>query len=107
MIAVLLGEAGIGIEAADAARAAALLATRRFDLVIADPRALVDGGERFGDHLLTRHPALKDRTIFLTADVRPETQAWLRQLGCLYFVKPFPVGDLKAAAATLLAGGSA
>ena len=103
MITVLLGGAGVAIEAADAARAAALLAGQGFDLVIADPRVVVEGGERFGDHLLTRHPALKDRTIFLTADVRPETAAWLRQLGCPYFVKPFPVGDLKAAAAAFLA----
>lgn len=104
MLAVLLDSEHHHVQAAeDAARAAELLGRETFDLVLADPRAAVSAGERFADYLVRCHPDLRDRTIFLTADVRPETDAWLRDLGGRYFFKPFRVGELKAAVAELLA----
>jgi two-component system NtrC family sensor kinase len=103
MISVLLsGPTNLVATASDAAQAVAHLEERAFDVVIADARVPVSAGERFADHLLRRWPDLKDRAIFLTADVRPETEAWLKGLGCPYFLKPFRVGDLKAATAKIL-----
>ena len=88
----------------DAGDAVRRLEQRSFDLIIADARAAVSAGETFADVLLRRWPELKGRTILVTADVRSETDEWLRQLGCSYFRKPFRVSDLKAAAARITAG---
>jgi CheY-like chemotaxis protein len=103
MISVLLsGPTNVVATASDAPQAVAQLEEREFDVIIADARVPVSAGERLADHLLRRWPDLKERTIFLTADVRPETDTWLRELGCPYFLKPFRVGDLKAATARIL-----
>jgi two-component system NtrC family sensor kinase len=79
---------------------------RRFDLIIADARAAVSSGETFATVLLNRWPELRSRIILITADVRPETDEWLRGLGCSYFLKPFKVSDLKEAAAKIANGNS-
>ncbi|MSR06369.1 MAG: response regulator [Gemmatimonadetes bacterium] len=79
--------------AGDAVR---LLETSRFELIIADARAAVSAGETFSEALLRLWPEHKSRTIFLTADVRPETHEWLRSTGCFYFQKPFKVSDLRS-----------
>jgi hypothetical protein len=64
----------------------------------------VSAGERFADYLLREWPTLRTRTIFLTADVRPDTAAWLRDLGCPVFYKPFKVVELKNAIASVATG---
>ncbi len=89
--------------AADAVRQ---LETGTFDLIIADARVAVSAGETFADVLLSRWPALRSRTILITADVRPETHQWLKALGCSYFQKPFRIGELKEAAARIAALGA-
>ncbi len=107
MIGVLFSHDGHRVDAArDASHGAALLAAGAYDLVIADPRAAVSAGETFADVLARHDPNFARRTIFLTADVRPETEEWLRQLGVRYFRKPFNVRDLKTAAAVMLATAS-
>ena len=99
MLTVLFSSDGHRVEAArDAAHGIELLGERQFDLVIADPRAGVSAGEAFADVLLSRWPAIRDRTILATADVRPETEEWLKKLGCRYFRKPFNARELRAAA---------
>jgi two-component system NtrC family sensor kinase len=103
MLSVLLGSPTQVVETASEATAAiALLEEKEFDLVIADARAPVSAGERFPDHLFRRWPDLRERSILLTADVRPETETWLAGLACPYFIKPFRVGELKAATARIL-----
>jgi PAS domain S-box-containing protein len=105
MLAVLLaGSAGEIDAAVDAHQATVLLRSRAYDLVIADARTPVSAGERFADYLLREWPGLRARTIFLTADVRPDTEAWLGGLGCPVFHKPFKVAELKNAIAGLAAG---
>jgi two-component system NtrC family sensor kinase len=104
MISALFSSDGHHVEAApDAAHGVALLGQREFDLVIADPRASVPDGSAFADILLTRWPALRERTILATADVRPGTEEWLKGLGCRFFWKPFNVAELRAAAGEVLA----
>jgi two-component system NtrC family sensor kinase len=105
MLAVLLTGGAREIDAAvDAHQATMLLRSRSYDLVIADARTPVSAGERFADYLLREWPTLGARTIFLTADVRPDTEAWLRGLGCPVFHKPFKVAELKNAIASLASG---
>jgi two-component system NtrC family sensor kinase len=103
MIGILFAQDGQEVEAAgDAAHALDLLRRDAYDLVLADPRVAVSAGESFATVLCSRHPELKPRTIFLTADVRSETDEWLTLLGCRYFRKPFNVRELRAAAAEIL-----
>jgi two-component system NtrC family sensor kinase len=103
MLTVLLAAGGRRVDtAADATQAAVLLRGAAYDLVVADARVPVSAGERFGGFLVREWPELRSRTIFLTADVRPDTEAWLRGLGCPFFFKPFRIAELKAAIAGVL-----
>jgi two-component system NtrC family sensor kinase len=98
MLSVLFAGSDRRIDAAaDTMQASGYLGAGAYDLVIADARVPVSAGERFADYLLREWPALRAHTIFLTADVRPDTEAWLQHLGCPYFYKPFRVGELKEA----------
>lgn len=104
-IAALFASEGHEVEAAaDALHALSLLATNTYDLVIADARAAVSAGESFVQSYFADHPDAKARTILLTADVRPETDAWLRELDVPFFHKPFAVRDLRATAHGILEG---
>lgn len=88
--------------ALDGSHGLELLERGGYDLIIADPGARVASGRPFADELVARWPELRRRTIFATADVRPETEAWLRGLGCHYVHKPLSARQLRAAAAELL-----
>jgi two-component system NtrC family sensor kinase len=107
MLSVLLTGTGLTVEpVGDTSQAAALLERRAYDLIVADARMPISAGERFADYLLRRWPGLQRRAVFLTADVRPDTEAWLKGLGCPFFIKPFRVGELKTAAAEILRTGT-
>ena len=90
----------------DASQATSLLQKNRYDLIIADARATNAAGIAFGDALRAERPELCARTILMTADVRPETDEWLRSLGCRYLRKPFDPAFLRATARDLLTYGS-
>ncbi|HWP36964.1 MAG TPA: ATP-binding protein [Gemmatimonadales bacterium] len=103
MITALFRDAGHRVEAArDAAHGVQLLGERNFDLIIADPGATMADGGRFADILMAQWPGLRDRTILATADVRPGTEEWLRELGCRYVRKPFNAADLRKVAGEVL-----
>ncbi len=102
MIGTLFSNDGHLVETArDGVHAVQLLDREDYDLIVADPRVRVASGQTFAEALLARWPALGRRTIFATADVRPETEAWLRGLGCRYVHKPVNARQLRAAAAEL------
>lgn len=71
-------------------------------MTIADPLTTVKTGQTFAQVLGERWPELKSRTLLITADVSQESEDWLGRLGCRYLVKPFRMGELRAAAASLL-----
>jgi CheY-like chemotaxis protein len=103
MISALFSSDGHQVDAArDGAHAVELLAQGSYDLVIADPRADV-GGQMFAETLRARWPGLVSRAIFATADVRPETEDWLRRLGGRYVHKPVNARQLRREAAEVLA----
>ncbi len=103
MIGTLFTEYARHVEAArDAAHAAELLERHAYDLILADPRATVTAGLTFADLLCEQRPELKPRTVFLTGDVRRETNEWLERLGCRYLRKPFNLRELRAAAGEIL-----
>ena len=89
----------------DASQASSLLQKNKYDLIIADARAANAAGITFGDALKADRPDLCSQTILMTADVRPETDEWLRSLGCRYLRKPFDPTDLRATARELLTQG--
>ena len=74
-----------------------------FDLVITDARAMAPGkrGTMLAEELVTRLPALRERIIVATGDVRPSTEETLARLGVRYVRKPFNLRDLRVAAARL------
>jgi two-component system NtrC family sensor kinase len=74
-----------------------------FDLVIIDARAMAPGkrGTLLAEELVTRMPALRDRIIVATGDVRPTTEETLARLGVRYVRKPFNLRDLRVEAARL------
>ena len=74
-----------------------------FDLVITDARAMAPGkrGTLLAEELVSRMPALRDRIIVATGDVRPTTEETLARLGVRYVRKPFNLRDLRVEAARL------
>ena len=102
-VGALFANDGQSVETApDAAGALRMLAEHEYDLVIGDPRASVSGGATFADQLIELCPAMRSRTLLITADVRPETAAWLEGLGYRFFRKPFGVREFQAAAWEIL-----
>ncbi len=95
---VIFSDQGFKVTAANSAEhACELLARKKFDFIIADPRSTVSGGPTFADRLVVEWPESTAHTIMLTADVRTETADWLGALGFRYFHKPFDVKELTAA----------
>jgi two-component system NtrC family sensor kinase len=76
-----------------------------FDLVITDARAMAPGkrGILLAEEMIARVPALRDRIIVATGDVRPATEETLARLGVRYVRKPFDLRDLRVEAARLWA----
>jgi len=103
-IKALFARDGHDVEVAGDPQHALDLAQRGgFDLVITDARAMAPGkrGTLLAEELVTRMPALRDRIIVATGDVRPTTEETLTRLGVRYVRKPFNLRDLRVEAARL------
>jgi two-component system, NtrC family, sensor kinase len=74
-----------------------------YDLVITDARAMAPGkrGILLAEELIARQPALRERIIVATGDVRAATEETLARLGVRYVRKPFNLRDLRVEAARL------
>jgi two-component system NtrC family sensor kinase len=106
MVKALFGRDGHAVEVARNPQHALELAQRGgFDLVIADARAAARG-KLFVEELVARVPALRERTIVATGDVRPATEETLTRLGLRYVRKPFNLRDLRDEAARLWAAAA-
>jgi len=103
-IKALFARDGHDVEVAgDPQHALALAQRGSFDLVITDARAMAPGkrGVLLAEELVTMLPALRDRIIVATGDVRPSTEETLARLGVRYVRKPFNLRDLRVEAARL------
>ena len=103
-IKALFARDGHDVEVAGDPQHALDLALRGgFDLVITDARAMAPGkrGTLLAEELVSRMPALRDRIIVATGDVRPTTEETLARLGVRYVRKPFNLRDLRVEAARL------
>src|SRR6266404_6223504 len=97
-IKALFARDGHDVEVAGDPQHALDLAQRGgFDLVITDARAMAPGkrGTLLAEEWVTRMPALRDRIIVATGDVRPTTEETLARLGVRYVRKPFNLRDLR------------
>jgi CheY-like chemotaxis protein len=80
-----LASIGEVVGAADAAQARAILAERRFDVILLDMNLPDDSGRR----LFAEWPtAVTDRVVFLSGNYSPREQAWLEENGLRWAVKP-------------------
>ena len=103
-IKALFARDGHDVEVAgDPERALELAQRGSFDLVITDARALAPGkrGVLLAEELVAQLPALRERIIVATGDVRPATEETLTRLGVRYVRKPFNLRDLRVEAARL------
>jgi len=103
-IKALFARDGHDVEVAGDPQHALDLAQRGgFDLVITDARAMAPGkrGTLLAEELVARLPALRERIIVATGDVRPSTEETLARLGVRYVRKPFNLRDLRVEAARL------
>ncbi|HEX4628710.1 MAG TPA: ATP-binding protein, partial [Gemmatimonadales bacterium] len=103
-IKALFARDGHDVEVAGDPQHALDLAQRGgFDLVITDARAMAPGkrGTLLAEELVSRMPALRERIIVATGDVRPTTEETLARLGVRYVRKPFNLRDLRVEAARL------
>jgi len=103
-IKALFARDGHDVEVAGDPQHALELAQRGgFDLVITDARAMAPGkrGTMLAEELVTKLPALRERIIVATGDVRPSTEETLARLGVRYVRKPFNLRDLRVEAARL------
>lgn len=90
-----------------AEKAAEALEHERFDALIADLKLPGKGGRWLFEHLSKRHPALSQKTLFITGDtVNLQTAAFLHSSGQPVLAKPFHVSELKGAVESLLYGTS-
>jgi two-component system NtrC family sensor kinase len=108
-IKALFARDGHAVEVAgDPQHALDLVQRGSFDLVITDARAMAPGkrGMLLAEELIAKVPALRDRMIVATGDVRPATEDTLTRLGVRYVRKPFNLRDLRVAAARLWAAGA-
>jgi two-component system NtrC family sensor kinase len=108
-IKALFARDGHSVEVAGDPQHALDLALRgTYDLVITDARAMAPGkrGTLLAEEMIVRVPALRDRIIVATGDVRPATEETLTRLGVRYVRKPFNLRDLRVEAARLWAAAA-
>ena len=77
---------------------------RRFDVILSDWKMPGLNGMHLYEQLLTTDPVSAGRMIFMTGDVMNEAfQEFLKRNGRSYLAKPFAIGDLRQAVASVLA----
>jgi CheY-like chemotaxis protein len=99
MVKALFGREGHTVDVARSAQHALDLAGARvYDLILADAQARARD-RLFVTRLVETLPALKDRVLVATGDVRPGSDDALARLGLRYVRKPFNLRDLRDEAA--------
>ena len=106
MVKALFGREGHTVDVArNAQHALDLAAARAYDLILADAQARARD-QLFVTRLVESLPALKDRVLVATGDVRPGSDDALVRLGLRYVRKPFNLRDLRDEAARVWAAGA-
>ncbi|OLC06197.1 MAG: hypothetical protein AUH42_06140 [Gemmatimonadetes bacterium 13_1_40CM_70_11] len=94
MVKALFGREGHSVDVArNPQQAIDMARARGYDLILADIQASARG-KLFVEALVEAQPALRDRTLVATGDIRPATEGTLARLGLRYVRKPFNLRDL-------------
>src|SRR5205814_10075408 len=106
MVKALFGREGHTVDVArNVQHALDLAGARAYDLILADAQARARD-QLFVTRLVEAHPALKNRVLVATGDVRPGSDDALTRLGLRYVRKPFNLRDLRDEAARMWAAGA-
>src|SRR5438067_747788 len=106
MVKALFGREGHTVDVArNVQHALDLAGARSYDLILADAQARARD-QLFVTRLVEAHPALKNRVLVATGDVRPGSDDALTRLGLRYVRKPFNLRDLRDEAARMWAAGA-
>ncbi|PYM25184.1 MAG: hypothetical protein DMD80_22030 [Candidatus Rokuibacteriota bacterium] len=90
--------------AGDGAEALGLLAARPYDLIVSDTKMPVLDGESFYRELERRHPALRERIVFLTGDVLSrDKRDFLERTGAPFLTKPCDLDELRRVVGRVMA----
>jgi len=100
----MLRSAGFEVAMADSAgRALAMLESSWFDAIVLDFRMPDMDGAGMWHEIVTRHPAMAPRQLFVTGDtLSPNVCAFLDTSSCPYLDKPFAKADLIAAVSSIV-----
>jgi signal transduction histidine kinase len=80
------------------------LAAKHYDLIVSDTKMPVLDGESFYRELVQRHPALRERIVFLTGDVLSrEKRTFLEGTGAPFLTKPCDLDELRSLVGRVLA----
>ena len=91
--------------AGDGAEALGLLAARPYDLIVSDTKMPVLDGESFYRELERRHPALRERIVFLTGDVLSrDKRDFLERTAAPFLTKPCDLDELRRVVSRVLLG---
>jgi two-component system NtrC family sensor kinase len=103
VVKALFGREGHTVDVArNPAQALDMARARGYDLILADAQATLRG-QLFVEALVEAQPALKERTLVATGDIRPATEETIERLGLRYLRKPFNLRDLLDEAARVWA----
>lgn len=99
IVAQVLKSEGYAVDTArDGMEALARLAQRQYDVIVTDLRMPKLDGAGLYRELGRRHPALRNRVIFITGDgSNPDTRRFLAEVGAPALHKPFDMDELRRA----------
>ena len=102
----LLQADGYTVQTVSSGEEAFQLTTRqRFDVILSDWKMPGLNGMHLYEQLMASDPISAGRMIFMTGDVMNEAfQEFLKRNGRAYLAKPFAIGDLRAAVASVAVG---
>ena len=104
LVKALFGREGHAVDVArNPQQAIDMARARGYDLILADGQASVRG-KLFIEALVEARPALRERTLVATGDIRQGTEETLARLGLRYVRKPFNLRDLLDEAARVWDG---
>jgi two-component system NtrC family sensor kinase len=107
LVKALFGREGHTVDVArNPQHALDLARARPYDLILTDAQQRAQD-HLFVEELLQAHPALKQRILVATGDVRPATEDALAHLGLRYVRKPFNLRDLRDEAARVWGAAAA
>lgn len=97
VVAQVLKSEGYAVDTArDGMEALARLTQRQYDVIVTDFRMPKLDGAGLYRELGRRHPALRNRVIFITGDgSNPDTRRFLAEVGAPALHKPFDMDELR------------